>query len=376
MSLPDLPSLEDQISADPVLNPDNGNSNSKDQHFKSRCNPERMGNTAPIAFGGCTIAIAVHAAHQTLPPPPPSTPQKFHLYSILGTFVSSSPRLSYFLCIGTALLIPPQHGGTRVDRKLHTTVTTTRSTKTFQTRRVLATQLLDDNTTRTCADFFIDFHIDEPAFLTYDATPVIPSILSNGPTHPTQTRSPVEILQRLQDNGDITRAHADGFRAMFRMSEHYIDTRACVAGVAAHNLHGLAARVSTPQDDLPVPAKTSYEWVRTRSPAMSDQALQVTALSFIMDQALSFLPLNHTHRGFPDAGACSTLEFALRVFTPDVRIDQWHLRERRTVVANAARTFSEGRLWDEKGRMVCSMTQACILRPPAPVKGGKERSKI
>lgn len=81
-----------------------------------------------------------------------------------------------------------------------------------------------------------------------------------------------------------------------------------------------------------------------------------------MDGGLSTLPLTFDHMFLEDAGACSTLDFALRIFSNDVRFDQWHLREMRTHTGGNGRTYSEGTLWDEKGNMVCSMTQQNILR--------------
>lgn len=92
-----------------------------------------------------------------------------------------------------------------------------------------------------------------------------------------------------------------------------------------------------------------------------------------MDQALSFLPLNHDHKGFDDSSACSTLDFALRVFVPDVRIEEWHLRERKTISAGVGRTYSESRLWRKDGELVCIMTQTCILRGAVKEEGVKSK---
>ena len=51
------------------------------------------------------------------------------------------------------------------------------------------------------------------------------------------------------------------------------------------------------------------------------------SLGFIVDGMLSFLPLTHNHLFFDDAAACSSLDFALRNFSPSIKMNDWHLRE-------------------------------------------------
>ena len=82
-----------------------------------------------------------------------------------------------------------------------------------------------------------------------------------------------------------------------------------------------------------------------------------------MDGALSFLPLAHNAMFLDDAGACSSLEFAFRLFDTDLDLTRWHLREMKTVTGGNGRTYSESRLWDSEGNMVANMTQQSILRP-------------
>jgi len=186
----------------------------------------------------------------------------------------------------------------------------------------------------------------------------------DGPFDPVHTASTPEVADRLVTEGHVPRSAAVAYETMFAMSDTYFEARQCLAGVSGQNLMGLAPRLATTQDDRPIAEKTSAEWVRTRK-SLSSEAENAAALAFIMDGALSFLPLNLDHKGFMDAGPCSTLDFALRLFVPRVEMGAWHLRERRTVAAGGGRTFSEGRIWDEKGVMVGSMTQSCILRPLA-----------
>src|SRR4051812_11733617 len=95
---------------------------------------------------------------------------------------------------------------------------------------------------------------------------------------------------------------------------------------------GAAKHVKTTQDHLSMTEKTSAEWLRTRTP-LKDEHENIAALTFIMDGALSFLPLNHDHKNFDDAGPCSTLDFALRVMRPGIQMNRWHLRERKAIAA-------------------------------------------
>jgi acyl-CoA thioesterase len=63
----------------------------------------------------------------------------------------------------------------------------------------------------------------------------------------------------------------------------------------------------------------------------------------------------------------SSLDFALRIFTK-IDMNEWTLRERRTTRAGGSRSYTEGRLWNEKGELLASMTQQCILRLRPGVK--------
>jgi len=145
-------------------------------------------------------------------------------------------------------------------------------------------------------------------------------------------------------------------------AESYYETRMCTAGVGGQNLMGLAKDLKTTQEDRAITDRTSAEWVRMRT-HLASEAENCAALAFLMDGALSFLPLNHDHMDFADAGACSTLDFALRVMRPGVEMGEWHLRERKTIAAAVGRSYGESRLWNEQGEMVCVMTQSCIIRP-------------
>ncbi len=63
------------------------------------------------------------------------------------------------------------------------------------------------------------------------------------------------------------------------------------------------------------------------------------------------------------ASACSSLDFSLRFFRPFSTSSEWHLLEHHTEVGANARTFSIGRVYDESGRELATMSQVSIMRP-------------
>jgi acyl-CoA thioesterase len=82
-----------------------------------------------------------------------------------------------------------------------------------------------------------------------------------------------------------------------------------------------------------------------------------------MDGALSFIPLTHSKMSLHDAGACSSLDFALRIMSNKIDMREWNFKEMKTIHGSDGRTYSEGRLFDRKGKMVAIMNQQSILRP-------------
>ncbi|RAK81885.1 uncharacterized protein BO72DRAFT_420727 [Aspergillus fijiensis CBS 313.89] len=113
----------------------------------------------------------------------------------------------------------------------------------------------------------------------------------------------------------------------------------------------------------------SAERFRLQTPLGSESA-QLAALAFYMDRGLAYIPANHTGRSLLDASACATLDFALRVMTHRVDVGEWMVSEQQTCAAGGARAVSEGRVFDDKGRLVAVMTQTTILRPKM---GGKAK---
>ncbi|RYO82954.1 hypothetical protein DL766_004953 [Monosporascus sp. MC13-8B] len=304
--------------------------------YASTSLPVRMGNAAPIAYGGSAISVAVHAAAKTVP-----TTHK--VYSVVGHF----------------------HGPASLDRKFKCTVTRTRDTRTFATRRVSVTQLQRQpdgrERERTCVELIADFHASEAeeTLMTYAPPP----LRRGGYAAPHDSPSRQALSDELVRAGQMEPELAGAFAAMFSAQERFFDLRFCRAGMSGQNL-GVAKRTPTDQDALPITARTSAEWYRVRGgQSPRDHGERSAAVAFLMDGGLAFLPLVHDHLGFEDAGAASSLDFALRFFVPDVDLGEWHLRERVTHAAGVGRSYSEGRLFDEHGRLVVSMTQQGILRP-------------
>lgn len=311
----------------------------KKDEFVSKCLPRTMGNALPIAYGGCTIAVAVHSACK-------SVDQGFHIFSVLGSF----------------------HGPTRIDRNIKCRVSRIRQTRTFASRRVVAYQTQDDGSDRTCADLFVDFHVSEKGMFEYSAPPS--KEFRSSPSDPLKTGSRLDIVKKAVEDGQVSREKAKAHSVFFTMMEEYFEIRDCLDGVTGQNIWGLLKNLVTTQDHLPTYDKTAAEWFKARKP-LRNEAESIAALAFAMDGAISFLPLNLEHRDLGDAGACSTLDFALRILAPEVRIDSWLLRERRAIAAHDSKTYSEARLWDESGKMVAVMSQTSICRPPnKPTKSG------
>ncbi|KAK4086698.1 hypothetical protein ACCO45_010073 [Purpureocillium lilacinum] len=296
--------------------------------FTSCFNPGRMGNTKNIAYGGCAVGVGIEAASQTVSP-------NYVLYSAMGNY------------LGPAI----------TERKLMCSIRRVRDTRTFATRVVEIGQEQHDGVTRLCMIMVVDFQVKEKdSLLVYSATP--------------QTRySPVEkcldtseTIRGMVSKGEVTEELAEVFRVQFDLLGRFFECRGTPEGVISNNLNGLAKGTKTPQDGMDLTSKTSADWFRCSHP-LEMRCSHYAGLGFIMDGALSFLPLAHNAMFLDDAGACSSLEFAFRLFDTDLDLTRWHLREMKTVTGGNGRTYSESRLWDSEGNMVANMTQQSILRP-------------
>lgn len=296
--------------------------------FETNHAPERMGNSLNIAYGGFALAVAVKAAAATIP-------SHYHLYSIMGHY------------LGPAL----------TDRPLRATSRTIRQTRTFATRQVEVSQRQDDGSERVCLVALADFQVAEKASLLEFSVPPSKQYsswreLEDGPTQ----------AQRLVEAGKVSQELVDVQNTTFGVMGRFFETRPCPEGIFAQRVGGLAKSLPTTQDHLPLVEKSTADWMRSTE-TFPDQMDNMAALAFYMDGALSFAPLVYSGLFLDDSAACSSLDFALRVFSNDVDMRRWHLREIQTRVGAEGRTYNEARIWDESGHCVASMTQANILRP-------------
>ena len=297
--------------------------------FESVYNPEKMGNMADLAYGGNTLAVAVNAALQTVP-------SGFFLYSALGNYL----------------------GPAFTDRTLQCAVREIRTTKTFATRHVELGQVQKDGKTRLCLFLSADFQTAEPATLLTYSRP------------PRMAYSAVEDCQSVDENRqtflkrDLAGEEAVQLhKTIFGLSERYYDRCPCPEGIISQNLTGMAKKgIATTQDHLPLSSRTSSDYLRSKQ-LLKTPAQHVSALAFVMDMGTSFLALTHTGRSLDEVTAQSSLDFALRIFANDLDLNAWSLREISTITGGDGRTYTEAQLWDSCGKMLCSMTQQCILRP-------------
>ena len=312
-------------------------------NFESIHPPGHMGNAANIAYGGNTLAVAINAALQTIPP------EKYFLYSALGNYL----------------------GPASTDQKLLCSVRSIRTTKTFATRHVEMSQIQKGGQQRLCLFLTADFQIPESAsLLTYSRPPkrVYSSVQDSPPSY--------ENRQNLISRGIADAAVLSRSDELFGLSERFFDFRFCPESVMAQNLVGLAKQgTTTTQDHLPIHAKTSADYFRSKH-QLKTSAEHIVALAFVMDMATSFLPLVHNGQSLTVAGTQSSLDFALRIFTNEIDLGGWNFREQGTITGGEGRTFSEARIWDEqRKKMMCSMTQQSILRPKKK-RIGETQAKI
>lgn len=294
--------------------------------FESLNNPEQMGNAAAIAYGGCALGVACMVAHQNLT-------EGHRLYSMSGNY------------LGPAL----------TDRKLLCRIQELRKTRTFTTRLITVSQEQNDGSERSCLVSLVDFQLIEPATLmTYSKPP-------SRPYHrPTDTIA--ERRAQLIKEGKMTEQQAALHQRSFGLMGRLFEGRPCDEGISGQIMNGMIKNVPTTQDHLHITDRTSADWWRCRA-ALPGRANQSSALAFIMDGAVSFIPLTHQRMFLDDAGACSSLDFSMRVFSNDFDITKWHMREWKTISGAVGRTYSESQLWDDQGSIIASMTQASIIRP-------------
>ncbi|KAL3462208.1 acyl-CoA thioesterase II [Aspergillus heterothallicus] len=322
------------------------------ESFQTTFHPARMGNTANYAYGGCALGAAVQAAYQTVS-------AAYKPYSISGSFLAP---------VSTEV-------------KLDCSVRRLRDTRTFATRVVEVSQVQPqplakpggkvagagagsgsgagggEGKRRLCMIVLADFHREgEDALLRFSAQP------ERQYSAPERCLTPQETARRMVVEGKLSGDSEEEYNVLFGLMARLFETRLAPEGIGAQNLTGMAKREATTQDSLHITAKTTADWIRCRAP-LEGESDQYAGLAFILDAYLSFLAGVHSRLFLDDAAACASLDFAMRVFGTGWDLNQWNLREMKTVAGGEGRTYSEARLWDCEGRLVANMTQQSILRP-------------
>ncbi|PYH47649.1 thioesterase family protein [Aspergillus saccharolyticus JOP 1030-1] len=302
--------------------------------FRSRYKPEKMGNTANIAYGGCALGVAVKAACETVP-------SQYLLYSVTGHFLAP-----------VSTEVP-----------LNCSVRRLRDTRTFATRQVEVTQQQGTtNTSRLCMVILADFQKEgEKSLLSFSAPP------ERKYHRPEDCLTPQQIGAKMVQRGVLTEQALSYYNVLLGLLARLFETRQTPEGVFGQNLTGMAKREPTTQDSLPLTSRTSADWIRVRGPC-AQRADHYAGLAFVLDAYLSFLALAHSGRFLDDAGACASLDFTMRVFSADWDLRSWLLREMKTVSGADGRTYSEARVWNQAGKLVANMTQMSILRPKREAK--------
>lgn len=274
------------------------------------------------------MSAGVQAACQTVS-------REYLLYSVTGNFLAPvSTRFKLNCCV----------------RQL-------RDTKSFATRQVEITQKQSDDSTRLCMILLADFHKEgETSLLTYSVSP------DRKYSPPEACLSPRQLGEQMVQNGVLTQDKLSRYDTLFGLMARFFETRQTPEGVSARNLNGMAKDQTSDQHHLPLTSKTTADWFRSSSP-LHRQSDQYAGLAFMLDAYLSFLPLTHSGMFLEDAAACASLDFAMRIFSSDWNLNDWNLRELKTIAGDDGRTYSEARVWDKSGKLVANMTQQSILRP-------------
>lgn len=323
-----------------------------DDAFETVGTPLAMGDNRGIAFGGCVSSMCVAAAYQTSSD---VAAGKLHIYSVLGNFLGPAS---------------PSH-------KVKLYVTRLRDTRSFATRFVRATQTINGQE-RNCMSATVDFIIvlgDRTVF-DFSAQPSVTDV-TNHTKLSTFEKTLADMSKDTTLSGNIRRVSSRSAERFKLGPERKFPPE----GVWAHNAYGILLDGKHGQESRPLAQQRGFDWFRARQLPTCGKKLDVLyppnqeaanacMLALEMDSYMSFLPIGFTHKTWGHMDAASSLEFALRFHTNDLAVQNWHLREMRTITAGEERGYDESRLWteakDENGKpvykRVATMNQATILR--------------
>jgi acyl-CoA thioesterase II len=306
--------------------------------YESLHPPERMGAFVTRAFGGVTSAMALYAAALTVP-------SGLHIYSLQGNFL----------------------GPAFIDRKLQLSVRRIRDTRTFATRQVEASQVLDDGSRRVCLIVIADFMAQEKTVaLQYSEKPK-----RNWGT-PEQGRTLQELSSQYVTEKKITPALKEVGEKSISFAIGCYEMRFCPGAPFGDTLMGGAKHLPTNQDHLTIAEKVSADWIKPWA-KLTTEIEHVTALTCLCDMAMGFIAVAHNKESLGDYGAVSSLEFSLRFFSNKINLNEFHLREMAARVGAEGRSFHETRVYNKEQNLIACMTQQAIIRPnEAP----KKRARI
>lgn len=268
-------------------------------------------------------------------------------------------------------------GPSTTDRHMHLRVEDVRTTRTFATRRVVVSQVQDDGSSRDTLAVTLDFMSTSPvSVLSYSTPP--PQI-----THHSQLPPYLDALDARVAAGTLPEQVSQVYSILFGLMFKMMDVKIPEDAILGNNAWGVNSKAKTAQDHLAVTEKRSSHWMRSKldfarpdthsappsdALAISPESANASAIAFSLDFALAFIPLSYSNRFLPDVGACSTLDFALRFHSDQVDLRKWHLEEIKTITGDHGRTFTEGVLWGEDGKMVATMSQQSVLWPQSSKK--------
>ena len=252
-------------------------------------------------FGGQVLAQALNAAIRT---------------------VEESDRLAhsmhaYFLRPGD-----PRH-------KIIYEVDPIRDGRSFTTRRVVAKQ-----NGRAIFNTSISFHIDEPGFAHQFDMPEAPD--------PESLESDREYWARM------AKEHPGRFDPLqsWSIDRRYVDRR--------DYIH--------PENDIREPHQ--QVWMKALGELDSDPIQHQTLLAYMSDMSLLGVALNpHPSTTRAEGFMFASLDHALWFHQP-FAANEWLLYDQDSPAAMAARGFTRGCYYTQDGRLVASVAQEALLRPP------------
>ncbi|KAJ4354043.1 uncharacterized protein N0V89_005776 [Didymosphaeria variabile] len=341
--------------------------------FQSSQPPSPLNTAADVAFGGSTLAQAIHAAYQTIEPARLPT---LRLYSVLGHF----------------------YGATRCSVPLNLKVTSLRDTRGFATRQITVSQPASDKSgkIRTTSVILVDFvaKATDRTVVSFSAQPRISPITPHSKLQDIHDKLRVDAA-----NGRVDKKRLAYMKPFFDLLDIW-HNRYCPEGMLDQQSIGLRLDKETTQRDFPYAQKASYDWIQLRKtlPLESTKSQSTEArlppttsaasacfFAHFLDTWTSVIAPWWAHAGPGKVQVYATLDFALRFHVDELDATAWHVREHTCQSARDERDYVQANLWREMGsteedgeeggemRLVATMTQTCALKGPA---GNEGKSKI